>query len=675
MLGDKGCPGTFVVHPPPPKCTYTLRPSRICQKKNHFQVTVHIGIAESPTCVRTPSGPKPINSFHLKVFGVKLETPNHLITIEQSQSDRSKKPFLPVRVNLPGEKITKVTLGRLHFSETTANNMRKKGKPNPDQRYFMLVVALCATVQEESHLLAAHMSERIIVRASNPGQFESDSEVLWQRGQSSDTVVCHGRVGVNTDAPDEALVVCGNLKVMGTVMHPSDRRAKQNIQEVDPTDQLKRIAQMRIVEYDYKPEFATKMGIDQVHETGVIAQEVKELLPSAVREAGDITFTDGEKIHNFLMVDKEQIFMENVGAVKQLCKLTDNLETRIQELEVWNKQLAKLKSKGSLRCSNASLRCSNASLRCSNANMRCSNANMPRKLSGNSSAPPPQKPTPLQSAKEYLSEKYSHCLHHKVFQATIITLVATMAFCVISILALYMLTIHEDEPLLPGDSSTSHPLLPTSSVVPTPTTPSSWPPDVDFCRLLTCGQVYCCPSDSNHSTPATMPPQIIPTNSPLEAERKEHLHEILQNAKDWTNTTIQFISIRENQQMIDQQYCVEGNCGHGNYTYIIPISKFIPIDMPITLQMNTTELLVVHLCHSDDTSVCSSVMDLSQDHGNTVSNTQGYLHEWTLPAAYLSRSSFHFRVTVAGQANCITDHNYVEALFTDYHFHFYRRCQ
>ena len=38
------------------------------------------------------------------------------------------------RVNLPLEQVTKVTVGRLHFSETTANNMRKKGKPNPDQR-------------------------------------------------------------------------------------------------------------------------------------------------------------------------------------------------------------------------------------------------------------------------------------------------------------------------------------------------------------------------------------------------------------------------------------------------------------------------------------------------------------------------------------------------------------
>lgn len=42
--------------------------------------------------------------------------------------------------------------------------------------------------------------------------------------------------------------------------------------------------------------------------------------------------------------------MENVGAVQQLSKLTGNLETRIEELEVWNQRLAKLKSlTGSLR--------------------------------------------------------------------------------------------------------------------------------------------------------------------------------------------------------------------------------------------------------------------------------------------------------------------------------------
>lgn len=40
---------------------------------------------------------------------------------------------------------------------------------------------------------------------------------------------------------------------------------------------------------------------------------------------------------------QERIFMENVGAVKELCKLTDNLETRIDELERWSHKLAKLR--------------------------------------------------------------------------------------------------------------------------------------------------------------------------------------------------------------------------------------------------------------------------------------------------------------------------------------------
>lgn len=35
----------------------------------------------------------------------------------------------------------------------------------------------------------------------------------WQRGAAPDSVYHAGRVGVNTDRPDEALVVHGNMKV------------------------------------------------------------------------------------------------------------------------------------------------------------------------------------------------------------------------------------------------------------------------------------------------------------------------------------------------------------------------------------------------------------------------------------------------------------------------------
>ena len=45
--------------------------------------------------------------------------------------------------------------------------------------------------------------------------------------------------------------------------------------------------------------------------------------------------------------------MENVGAVKELCKVTDNLETRIDELERMNHKLAKLKRLDSIRSDSA----------------------------------------------------------------------------------------------------------------------------------------------------------------------------------------------------------------------------------------------------------------------------------------------------------------------------------
>lgn len=50
-----------------------------------------------------------------------------------------------------------------------------------------------------------------------------------------------------------------------------------------------------------------------------------------------------------LRLFKERIFMENVGAVKELCKLTDNLETRIDELERWSRKLAKLRRLDSMK--------------------------------------------------------------------------------------------------------------------------------------------------------------------------------------------------------------------------------------------------------------------------------------------------------------------------------------
>ncbi|XP_071284286.1 myelin regulatory factor isoform X2 [Agelaius tricolor] len=411
----------------------------VCQKKNHFQVTVYIGMLGDPKYVKTPEGLKPLECFYLKLHGVKLEALNQSINIEQSQSDRSKRPFNPVTVNLPPEQVTKVTVGRLHFSETTANNMRKKGKPNPDQRYFMLVVALQAHAQNQNYTLAAHISERIIVRASNPGQFESDSDVLWQRAQLPDTVFHHGRVGINTDRPDEALVVHGNVKVMGSLMHPSDVRVKEDIQEVDTTEQLKRISRMRLVHYNYKPEFAATVGIDSTSETGVIAQEVKEILPEAVKDTGDLVFSNGKTLENFLVVNKERIFMENVGAVKELCKLTDNLETRIDELERWSHKLAKLKRLDSMKSTVSSGAFSQTGSQFSRAG----------------SVPHKKRPHKVTSKSPSVVPEQA-CISQRFLQGTIIALVIIMAFSVVSMSTLYVLSLRSEEDLVDIDGSSQN---------------------------------------------------------------------------------------------------------------------------------------------------------------------------------------------------------------------------
>lgn len=163
-------------------------------------------------------------------------------------------------------------------------------------------------------------------------------------------------------------------------MQPSDSRAKREIGELDTSQQLQNVKRIRVVKYRYEPEFAvhhglaampnmnfgkfdkngrkwdgmggsdsnrnTTNGIVDVIDTGVIAQEVREVLPDAVQEAGSVLLPSGEVIDNFLLVNKDRIYMENIGAVKELCKVTGSLETRIEQLERMNSRLVQIKKIG-----------------------------------------------------------------------------------------------------------------------------------------------------------------------------------------------------------------------------------------------------------------------------------------------------------------------------------------
>ncbi|XP_077066203.1 myelin regulatory factor isoform X11 [Siphateles boraxobius] len=684
----------------------------VCQKKNHFQVTVYIGMPGDPKYVKTSEGLQPIECFYMKLNGVKLEAMNQSINVEQSQSDRSKRPFKPVLVTLPPEQVTKVTVGRLHFSETTANNMRKKGKPNPDQRYFMLVVALQAQSHSQSFTVAAHVSERIIVRASNPGQFESDSEVLWQRGQMQDSVYHHGRVGINTDRPDEALVIHGNVKVMGSLVHPSDIRAKENVKEVDTTDNLRRISQMRLVHYQYKPEFAATVGIDTTAETGVIAQEVQQILPEAVKEGGDVVCANGETIPNLLVVNKDRIFMENVGAVKELCKLTDNLETRIDELERWSRKLAKLRRLDSMKSS------------VSGGTVSQSGSYFSRTGSG-----PLKKKTAKPGSKRSVPEQ--SCLSHRFMQGTILALVIIMAFSVISMSILYVLNLQHHGSINDVEGSRSalgsarqasfSPVRVTTSTLSTDSTSpslSNHPP--------------CCPptpATTNQSATISLSPgnnqstpdssTAIPTQATINKKAKSRpLDKDSRNKNRLSHTSApQFLSkakrppqppelsgatkrlpggqqppprrqrsvntqggnplarlsklhILEMDQEIKMLDCsASESC---SFTVFLNGDKNSSMSY-ITLHMISSEVVWVWRCGATRGRLCSNHPEASFSLERSTFTT-GTSHLWSLPVMPFQEVTYHFRVSHSSQNGCSSEDDVVSSQCSEYSFLIQSKC-
>ena len=188
----------------------------ICQKKNHFQIQCTIRFKGYPTKIKTsPSKDSSsvsgddakISQLFLESYAVKAENMSEFVPLEQTEPGRAKLPLTPIMMptdfdpdlesgsrqnaslstssfigsksvsdgtqNTRSTIVLIVNIPRLHFSKTTRNNQRRGTQPNPSQRYFLLVCSLAAkTVDGKFHLLAASYSRRIVVRASNPAQFE-----------------------------------------------------------------------------------------------------------------------------------------------------------------------------------------------------------------------------------------------------------------------------------------------------------------------------------------------------------------------------------------------------------------------------------------------------------------------------------------------------------------------
>jgi myelin regulatory factor len=270
---------------------------------------------------------------------MKMESHLQKIEIKQSNTDRLQVDYEPIVCKFKANQTIKTTKMRLHFAHTTNNNNRKKNLPNPDQRYFLLVVEMKIILNNlnSQFKLCSSISERVIVRAVNPGQFKQanvmninnnnnisiispSSHIEIKKNDSPNLLIKNkdisnenqllnknlclfGNMGIYTTQMDEALNIVGNIKLTGSLMQPSDERVKKNIQEINPNIALGNISKLKLYQYDFKPEFAEINGGIQ-SDYGILAQELREIIPDAVVETGDLVLSNGEIVNHFLNVKK-----------------------------------------------------------------------------------------------------------------------------------------------------------------------------------------------------------------------------------------------------------------------------------------------------------------------------------------------------------------------------------
>jgi hypothetical protein len=135
--------------------------------------------------------------------------------------------------------------------------------------------------------------------------------------------MCAGNVGVGTSTPIDRLHVHnGNIRTNGCVIGtnivcPSDARLKEDIQTLDHA--LDRVGQLRGVKYKWTAAANQKANLPGGQQIGLIAQEVREVVPQAVIEQSD----------GYLAVDYARLVPLLIEGMKEQQRQIDDLRARL----------------------------------------------------------------------------------------------------------------------------------------------------------------------------------------------------------------------------------------------------------------------------------------------------------------------------------------------------------
>ncbi|KAF2070906.1 hypothetical protein CYY_007772 [Polysphondylium violaceum] len=223
------------------------------------------------------------------------------------------------------------------FNPPSLNNHKRK-LSNTDDQYIDKQIQIqqqqIQQVQQHQHQLSS--AENKLAPPPPPFGFmpiQDEDGKGWAINDNGE-LYHYGKVGVNSESPQEALTVHGNVSITGQLFQPSDSRVKERIRPVDSKKQLENILKVRIYDYNLKKEWVESNNLDITSDRGVLAQELETIkgIPNSVKETGTRKLDNGSEISNFLVVNKDAIFMENIGATQELSKKVDTVYIEMENL-------------------------------------------------------------------------------------------------------------------------------------------------------------------------------------------------------------------------------------------------------------------------------------------------------------------------------------------------------
>jgi len=139
-----------------------------------------------------------------------------------------------------------------------------------------------------------------------------------------------GHIGINTTFPQYALdIAVGNArKPSGTTwLTASDARVKTDIQTADLYSCAKIVETLPFRNFSFTKEYQHKTGTPADSVYGFIAQEIKQVLPTAVTYTSEFGYSD------FHSLNTDQIFKLEFGATQYLLQKVQEMEIEVSTLE------------------------------------------------------------------------------------------------------------------------------------------------------------------------------------------------------------------------------------------------------------------------------------------------------------------------------------------------------